>query len=82
MKEMTISYTSLDDIIETGNKALFEALGPIGYARFFAHFSPGTGDYTAEREELLQGYTMESLKEELKKIREQNPGRYVDAETI
>ena len=46
---------------QKGIKALAEALGPIGMARFFQQYGLGVGDYTAEREALLAGITMEDF---------------------
>jgi hypothetical protein len=56
---------------QRGIKALAEALGPIGMARFFQQYGLGVGDYTAEREALLAGITMEDFErwQEEKKTR-------------
>ncbi|MCD8300877.1 MAG: hypothetical protein LUC41_06890 [Clostridiales bacterium] len=34
----------------TGMKALSDALGPVGTARFMQQFEPGYGDYTKEKQ--------------------------------
>jgi hypothetical protein len=44
-----------------GIEALTNALGPVGMARFFQQYGLGSGDYTAEREALLSGLTMEDF---------------------
>jgi hypothetical protein len=44
-----------------GIEALTNALGPVGMARFFQQYGLGIGDYTAERETLLAGITMEDF---------------------
>jgi hypothetical protein len=44
-----------------GMNALVKELGPVGMARFFMDYGLGSGDYTAEREELLSGITMEDF---------------------
>jgi hypothetical protein len=44
-----------------GIEALTNALGPVGMARFFQQYGLGSGDYTAERETLLAGITMEDF---------------------
>jgi hypothetical protein len=46
---------------QKGIEALTQALGPVGMARFFQQYGLGSGDYTAERESLLAGLTMEDF---------------------
>lgn len=45
-----------------GLAALKKELGRAGLARFLRHYEAGSGDYTAERERLLKGLTMEQLR--------------------
>ena len=42
---------SLTEIRTTGLKALLEALGPVGMARFMQQYDVGYGDYTKEKYE-------------------------------
>jgi len=41
-----------------GCKALADALGPLGMARFLAQFDRGSGNYTLERHEWLRDETV------------------------
>lgn len=53
-----------------GIRALVEALGPVGMARFFQQFDIGNGDYTKERERWLRGITLDDALREIKRRRE------------
>jgi hypothetical protein len=44
-----------------GCKALAEALGPVGMARFLRQFERGDGDYTRERKQWLGNATALSI---------------------
>ncbi len=57
---------------QAGLEALTKALGPVGMIRFIRQFEQGSGDYTAEREKLLAGITMEDFEAFLKKKREKS----------
>jgi len=50
-----------------GLTALKKELGTVGTAYFIRQFSAGQGDYTVERNELLQGITLDEI---IKNIRE------------
>ena len=50
-----------------GMEALQNELGAVGAAYFIRQFDPGSGNYTAERDQLLEGITAE---EAIKGIRE------------
>jgi hypothetical protein len=52
-----------------GIDALTKELGPVGMAYFIQQFDRGEGDYTAMREELLSGITMEDALRELEEAR-------------
>jgi hypothetical protein len=45
-----------------GIEALTQALGPVGMTRFMQQFDTGAGNYTAERESLLAGITLDDFK--------------------
>ncbi|MCX8208009.1 MAG: hypothetical protein N3G75_09340 [Methanothrix sp.] len=53
-----------------GIRALVEALGPVGMARFLQQFDIGSGDYTEERERWLSGITLDDALREIKRRRE------------
>ena len=50
---------------KAGLEALARELGPLGMTLFIRQYDPGYGDYTAERNELLQGITLEDIAREL-----------------
>jgi hypothetical protein len=51
-----------------GLEALNNALGPIGAVYFMRQFDAGSGDYTAERDELLAGISMEDVLDDVRKL--------------
>ena len=46
---MDVNLNSPVDVRNAGAKALVDALGPVGYARFIQQFENGYGDYTKEK---------------------------------
>lgn len=54
---------------KTGLEALAKALGPVGMVRFLQQFEIGSGDYTRERKQLLEGMSVESIIKEIKSKR-------------
>lgn len=59
-QEMTIN-----EIRKIGIGALVEALGPVNMARFLQQFDTGYGDYTREREKILEGLTLDDIVNEI-----------------
>jgi hypothetical protein len=49
------------EIRKKGLEALAQALGPVGMVRFLQQFGINKGDYTEEREKLLEGITMDDI---------------------
>ena len=49
------------EILDTGLKALVEALGYSGAVRFLRHFSKGEGDYLLIQEEIFKGMDLERI---------------------
>ena len=45
----TASLNNITEIRAIGLKALLEALGPVGMARFIQQYDAGYGDYTKEK---------------------------------
>lgn len=66
-KTMTINEIRL-----VGMDALLRALGPAGMARFFQQFETGKGDYTREREQLLEGITVETAIKEMEILKKKS----------
>lgn len=54
---------------KVGLEALAKALGPVGMVRFLQQFEMGSGDYTKEREQLLEGMSVKSIVKEIKSRR-------------
>ena len=52
----------------TGYKALAEALGPLGMARFLRQFEHGNGDYTRDRKKWLGNPSVQTV---VRRIRSQ-----------
>jgi hypothetical protein len=49
------------DLVDSGIKALVEALGYSGAARFLRHFSKGQGDYLLIQEKIFKGMDLEQI---------------------
>jgi hypothetical protein len=49
------------EIRRKGLEALAQALGPVGMLRFLQQFGSNKGDYTQEREQLLEGITINDI---------------------
>ena len=49
------------EIRRAGLAAVAEALGPVGLARFLALYEGGRGDYTAERDAILGGVSLDDV---------------------
>ncbi|MDR3634077.1 MAG: hypothetical protein P4L84_09745 [Isosphaeraceae bacterium] len=52
---MTAPIKTLDQIRRDGMEALAQALGPVGFIRFFQQYETGSGDYSADRHSWLVG---------------------------
>ena len=48
---MQYNVNSLAEVRAAGLKALSDALGPVGFAKFIQMYEPGQGDYTKEKYE-------------------------------
>lgn len=49
------------ELVDSGIKALVDALGYSGTARFLRHFSKGEGDYLVIQEKLFKGMDLEQI---------------------
>jgi len=54
---------------KAGLEAVAKALGPLGMVRFLQQFETGVGDYTKERERLLEGLSVQDIVSEVKSKR-------------
>ncbi|PSB02175.1 hypothetical protein [Merismopedia glauca] len=68
---MNTEQMSLLEIRQRGLEALNQALGTVGTIRFLQQFSKSTGNYTEEREKLLEGITMDDILAQLEELRKQ-----------
>ncbi|MFZ4677918.1 MAG: hypothetical protein ACOYM4_19875 [Nodosilinea sp.] len=60
------------ELRERGYQALINQLGQIDTIRFLQQMGWGSGDYTQERQELLDAVTREEFFQDLRKIRERD----------
>ncbi|MBA4150778.1 MAG: hypothetical protein H0X66_21915 [Verrucomicrobia bacterium] len=58
---MRVIIRNLAELRAAGYKALTDALGPLGMARFLQQFEQGHGDYTHERHTWLQEESVETV---------------------
>ncbi len=49
------------DLVDNGIRALVDALGYSGAARFLRHFSKGNGDYLQIQEKLFKGMRLNQM---------------------
>ena len=49
------------DLVDNGIRALVDALGYSGAARFLRHFSKGNGDYLQTQEKLFKGMRLDQI---------------------
>jgi len=65
VSDLAIDYNNPVALRKAGLDALTKELGPLGMALFIRQYESGYGDYTAEREELLKGVTLDAVEREL-----------------
>lgn len=63
MKADTLNPTELR---AAGYKALSDALGPLGMARFLRQFEQGNGDYTRDRKKWLSNKSIQSVAQRIR----------------
>jgi len=63
----TINFRDPAIVRKAGMSALKKELGMVGTAYFIRQFESGQGDYTAERDEILAGVTLDEI---IKNVRE------------
>lgn len=76
---MNASTMPLEEIRRAGLDALARELGPVGMVRFLQQFETGSGDYTAERADLLGAPSVTQLAERLRNLRAGEAERTADA---
>lgn len=63
-----IDFRNPSVIRKIGMAALNKELGAVGTAYFIRQFDKGEGDYTAERDKLLEGITLNEIIEGVRKL--------------
>lgn len=58
---MSIHFQPLSEITNRAKSALIQELGVVDTLRFLNQFRAGSGDYTAEREQLFKGESVKSI---------------------
>jgi hypothetical protein len=66
---MSTQNPTLDEIRSAGLRALARELGPVGMVRFLQQFETGLGDYSTERERLLDQPDVRTLAEAIRRGR-------------
>jgi glutamate dehydrogenase/leucine dehydrogenase len=59
-----------NDIREDGLRVLVQGLGPVGAVNFLRQFEGGKGNYTDEREALLDGITVDDIAARIRERKE------------
>jgi len=67
---MDSSVMTLEEIRVAGLRALARDLGAVGLVRFLQQFEMGSGDYTTERGQWLDGYTVQDVVRQIKERRQ------------
>jgi hypothetical protein len=67
---MPVKTMTLEQVRIAGYQALTRELGPINLVRFLQQFETGYGDYTQERGQWLDRYTIEEIAEEIQDRRD------------
>ena len=63
-----IDFRNPGTVRKIGMAALNKELGAVGTAYFIRQFGTGHGDYTAERDELLEGITLDDIIENVRNL--------------
>ena len=67
MKEMS-NYQSNIEVQRKGYQILAKELGVVDFIRFIQEFEKGSGNYTEDRHEWQDAYSVEDILKEIKKI--------------
>ncbi|HEU4886208.1 MAG TPA: hypothetical protein VFT45_28470 [Longimicrobium sp.] len=74
----TSETPSVDEIRQAELEALQRELGLVGMIRYLQKVRPGSGDYTAERAELVGNMTVDEIYERIEKRRAEAAERTQD----
>jgi len=62
---MPVKTMTLEQVRIAGYQVLTRELGPVNLVRFLQQFETGYGDYTQERHQWLDRYTIEEVTQEI-----------------
>ena len=68
MSAVVLNYRNPSTVRKAGLNALKNELGSVGAAYFIRQFGVGSGDYTAERDKLHEGLTLDEIIANVRKI--------------
>ncbi len=68
---MTVQTRPLAEVTHDAIRLLTRELGVVETARFLGQFGAGHGDYTAERDALFEGVTVDDLADDLRALRDE-----------
>ena len=68
MNAAALNYRNPATVKKAGMTALRSGLGSVGAIYFVRQFGTGTGDYTAERDKLHEGLTLNEIISNVRKI--------------
>ena len=68
MSAPALNYRNPITVKKAGMTALRSELGSVGTIYFIRQFGTGTGDYTAERDKLHEGLTLDEIIANVRKI--------------
>ena len=71
MSAVALNYRNPSAVRKAGLLALRNELGSVGATYFLRQFDVGTGDYTADRDKLHEGLTLEEIIANVRKIDEE-----------
>ncbi|MDR0423983.1 MAG: hypothetical protein LBH39_00740 [Clostridiales Family XIII bacterium] len=63
--------TNINAIREEGFRVLVDGLGAAGAVNFLRQFESGNGNYTEEREKLMEGVTIDEIATRIQKRKQQ-----------
>ena len=66
---MSIELQPFPQLNKKAEEALVKEMGIVDTLRFLGQFRLGTGDYTKERHEILDGLTVKTVVREIKRTR-------------
>jgi hypothetical protein len=63
---MSVHIQPISELTNRATNALIQELGVVDAMRFLSQFRVGSGDYTAEREHLFRGESVDSVVADIK----------------